>query len=273
MDIRRLGLVSAHRSGRPIALGPRRQRFVLAVLALEVNRAVPVDRLVELAWPVSAPRTRPARDPGVRVLAAVSPRGCRGGARRGADRHPGRFVHPAGRSRADRRPSLPCPPARLTALEDRLEARLRLGQHRAALGELADLIEVHPTRERLVELHMIALYRSGQAGPALAAYPAAPRAAGRRPRPRSGSATAGAGAGDSPQRTRAGRTRPGRAGNGSRSRSRPCRGSCRRRCAGSPAGGGRSTNWIRYWRTRPRPPQWRSRSCRVPAGSARPTTD
>ncbi len=38
-------------------LGPRKQRFVLAVLALEVNRPVAVDRLVDLAWPVTPPRT------------------------------------------------------------------------------------------------------------------------------------------------------------------------------------------------------------------------
>ncbi len=39
MDIRLLGLVSAHRSGRPIALGPRRQRFVLADAGVEPGEA------------------------------------------------------------------------------------------------------------------------------------------------------------------------------------------------------------------------------------------
>jgi len=57
MEIRLLGPVSATRQGSPIDLGPRRQRFVLAVLALEVNQAVPVERLVELAWTGNAPRT------------------------------------------------------------------------------------------------------------------------------------------------------------------------------------------------------------------------
>jgi len=41
----------------PVDLGPRRQRLVLAVLALEANRLVPVDRLVNLCWPVEPPRT------------------------------------------------------------------------------------------------------------------------------------------------------------------------------------------------------------------------
>jgi ABC-2 type transport system ATP-binding protein len=57
MEIRLLGPVSATRQGLPVDLGPRRQRFVLAVLALEVNQAVPVERLVELAWTGDAPRT------------------------------------------------------------------------------------------------------------------------------------------------------------------------------------------------------------------------
>jgi DNA-binding SARP family transcriptional activator/tetratricopeptide (TPR) repeat protein len=38
-------------------LGPRRHRFILAVLALEVNQSVPLARLVELNWPASPPRT------------------------------------------------------------------------------------------------------------------------------------------------------------------------------------------------------------------------
>jgi hypothetical protein len=57
MEIRLLGPVSATRGGTPIDLGPRRQRFVLAVLALQVNQAVPVERLIELAWVGDAPRT------------------------------------------------------------------------------------------------------------------------------------------------------------------------------------------------------------------------
>jgi hypothetical protein len=57
MEIRLLGPVSATRHGAPIDLGPRRQRFVLAVLALQVNQPVAVERLIELAWTGDAPRT------------------------------------------------------------------------------------------------------------------------------------------------------------------------------------------------------------------------
>lgn len=50
MDIRLLGPVQAWRGGTVLTLGPRQQRLVLAILALEVNRVVPVDRLVDLVW-------------------------------------------------------------------------------------------------------------------------------------------------------------------------------------------------------------------------------
>jgi DNA-binding SARP family transcriptional activator/Tfp pilus assembly protein PilF len=57
IDIRVLGPVELRVGGRPVGIGPRRLRLVLAVLALEANRLVSVDRLVELAWPEGAPRT------------------------------------------------------------------------------------------------------------------------------------------------------------------------------------------------------------------------
>jgi DNA-binding SARP family transcriptional activator/Tfp pilus assembly protein PilF len=57
VEIRVLGPVELWANGHQVDLGPRRQRFVLAVLALEVNRLVAVDRLIELAWPDGAPRT------------------------------------------------------------------------------------------------------------------------------------------------------------------------------------------------------------------------
>jgi len=56
-SLRLLGQVEAHAQGRPVSLGPRKQRLVLAILALEVNRPVEVTRLVDLAWPDGAPRT------------------------------------------------------------------------------------------------------------------------------------------------------------------------------------------------------------------------
>ncbi len=59
---------------------------------------------------------------------------------------------------------------RLAVVEHRLETNLRLGGHTGAVSELTALTAAHPLRERLRELLMLALYRSGRQGEALAVY-------------------------------------------------------------------------------------------------------
>jgi YVTN family beta-propeller protein len=59
---------------------------------------------------------------------------------------------------------------RLAALEDRLEADLRLGRHRELVAELEGLARDQPLRERLWAQLMLALYRSGRQADALLAY-------------------------------------------------------------------------------------------------------
>jgi WD40 repeat protein/DNA-binding SARP family transcriptional activator len=59
---------------------------------------------------------------------------------------------------------------RLAALEDRLEAELRLGRHRALVAELEGLVREHPLRERLWAQLLLALYRAGRQADALLAY-------------------------------------------------------------------------------------------------------
>jgi DNA-binding SARP family transcriptional activator/tetratricopeptide (TPR) repeat protein len=213
MEFGLLGPVEARWRGEPLAIGPRKQRFVLAVLALEVNRLVPVDRLVELTWPVAPPRQA---EHAVRVcvsglraaLAGAGPAveittGGSGYAlraepmtvdahrfrslveqARATDDDPGRVALLDEALRLWRGPALAgtvpaesrdqlchaLDEARLLAVEDRVDARLRLGQQRAVLDELTGLARAHPARERLVGQLMLALYRDGRAGEALAAY-------------------------------------------------------------------------------------------------------
>lgn len=59
---------------------------------------------------------------------------------------------------------------RLRAVEQRIDAELRLGRHERVLGELETLTVDHPYRERLRTLQMLALYRSGRQTDALRAY-------------------------------------------------------------------------------------------------------
>jgi DNA-binding SARP family transcriptional activator/Tfp pilus assembly protein PilF len=59
---------------------------------------------------------------------------------------------------------------RLQAVEARAEADLRLGRHVEVIVELRQMVAVHPLRERLHALLMLALYRDGQQAGALSAY-------------------------------------------------------------------------------------------------------
>ncbi|MFE5853276.1 BTAD domain-containing putative transcriptional regulator [Streptomyces sp. NPDC056500] len=59
---------------------------------------------------------------------------------------------------------------RLQLLETRLELDLESGCHAEAVSELTALTATHPLRERLRELLMLALYRSGRQAEALAVY-------------------------------------------------------------------------------------------------------
>ncbi len=62
---------------------------------------------------------------------------------------------------------------RLGAIIEGIELDLELGRHRELLGQLDALVFAHPFKERLVELQMLALYRSDRQADALAAFQAA----------------------------------------------------------------------------------------------------
>jgi DNA-binding SARP family transcriptional activator len=65
--------------------------------------------------------------------------------------------------------------ARLAALEERIDADLELGSAGELVGELEELVEEQPLRERFRAQLMLALYRAGRQAEALEAYQEARR--------------------------------------------------------------------------------------------------
>jgi DNA-binding SARP family transcriptional activator/Tfp pilus assembly protein PilF len=59
---------------------------------------------------------------------------------------------------------------RLAAVEHRIDLELALGRHAELIAELTELVAVHPLRERLVGLLMVALHHIGRQSDALRAY-------------------------------------------------------------------------------------------------------
>lgn len=212
MEIRVLGPVAVYAHGTAVPLGPRKRRYLLALLALEVNRALPVQRIVDLMWPTAPPRTAVHA---VRVsasslraalhgLAAVDAEG--GGYVLRADpmavdAH--RFRHlvtqaaqaaddaekadlldeALGLWRGDALAGVVPPDvryqichgldeARLAAADDRADALLRLGRHAELLAELTATVAAYPLRERAAGQLMLALYRAGRVPQALDAFAA-----------------------------------------------------------------------------------------------------
>ena len=200
MDLRLLGPLEVRLGDGPIELGPRKQRAVLAMLALRVGRTVSVDALIEGLWgeqpPASAPKMvqlyishlRPLLDGnGARIL--TRPRGYElEVADGGIDA--ARFeqlVEDARRRealalwRGDALEDVADEPfaapeirrldeLRLRATEMAIDADLAAGRHADVIGELAALVAAHPLREHLHAQRMLALYRAGRQSEALAAY-------------------------------------------------------------------------------------------------------
>ena len=200
-----LGPLEVRIDGRPVALGTRKQRGLLTLLALNANRVVPRERLVDALWGESPPETaaesvhvyvsrlRKLLPPGTVVtqspgyVLAVPPEVV--DVRRFERLLDEAWRAPAARAAALLRDALELwrgPPLaelveepfaraeadrlddlRLRALEKRFDADLALGQDAELVGELTALIAEHPYRERLRGRLMLALYRAGrQAGSA-----------------------------------------------------------------------------------------------------------
>ena len=57
VEIKLLGSVELSVEGRPLGLGRRKQRAMLALLALNANRVVSTDSLIDALWGESPPPT------------------------------------------------------------------------------------------------------------------------------------------------------------------------------------------------------------------------
>src|SRR5690242_20666830 len=210
-----LGPLQVRLDGEELALGGRNQRAVLALLLLQANQVVSIERLAEDLYGGETPVTAvtqvhrqiselrrafgdeaaaaiETRPPG--YLIRVAPRELdlhrfeeltseAAGAMDGGD--PGAAFDALGEALALwRGPALAdlayesfaqgaiarLEELRLAAVEARLEAEIALGRHTTAIPALRELAAEHPVRERLRELLMVALYRSGRQVEALDLY-------------------------------------------------------------------------------------------------------
>ena len=215
MDVRLLGPLEVRLGDGPVELGPRKQRAVLAMLALEVGRTVSADRLAEGLWgeepPPSAPKMVQLYVSHLRRV--LGGNGCIATRGRGYELQlPGddvdavRFERLLEESRAREalalwrgdaladvadEPFAAAEIRRLDALRQRaaevaIDADMEAGRHAEVIGELEGLVAAQPLREHLHAQYMLALYRSGRQSEALAAYRSARAGARGRDRGRAG---------------------------------------------------------------------------------------
>jgi DNA-binding SARP family transcriptional activator len=216
VEFRLLGSLEVRRDGAPVALGPRKQRALLALLLLHANRAVARERLIDDLWGERPPETAVAsvqvyvsrlrkslpdgvlltRPPGYVLEVDPHQLDLLRFERLVADAREADVADAAALLREAlelwRGPPLAEfasePFARLEAarleelqlatLEDRIEADLTLGRHRDLVGELEMLVASHPHRERLRAQLMLTLYRCNRQADALDAYRSARAALG-----------------------------------------------------------------------------------------------
>jgi DNA-binding SARP family transcriptional activator len=208
LTIRLLGPVEALLDGVPVRLGGVKQRATLAVLALAPGQVVSTERLIDAVWgdvpPATAatalqghisrlrrllgPETIATRPPG--YVLQVDP------ATVDTTRFERLLAEPDDQDDESRRERLSAALAqwhgpaladivdepgltaearrleesRLTAREELVDVELRLGRHVELLPQLEELVATEPLRERPVAQLVVALYRSGRPGDALAAY-------------------------------------------------------------------------------------------------------
>src|ERR671922_729556 len=208
MEFRVLGPLEVRREGRPVELRGSKRRVVLALLVLQANEVVRRERLIDDVWGEHQPANAAAAlhnhvsrlrkdlgedvlvtkpwgyvlraDPDSidlrrfeRLVAEARPLAAR-------ERHEklgealalwrgpaladlaGEPAVEAERARLDE--------LRLSAVEQRIDARLELGEDADVVPELEELVAAQPLRERLRGQLILALYRSGRQAEALETY-------------------------------------------------------------------------------------------------------
>ena len=201
MDFRVLGPLEVVEGGRAVDLGGAKQRALLALLAINANRVVSRDQLVEALWEDEPPETA-----GKALQVYVSQLRKQLGRERLETKAPGyllrldvdeldltRFerLHESGRPDealalwrgdpladfAEQRFAQPeiarLQELRLSCIEVRVERELAAGRDAELVGELEALVREHPLREHLRAQLMLAFYRSGRQAEALDTYQAA----------------------------------------------------------------------------------------------------
>ncbi len=208
MEFRILGPLEVYEGGKPLRLGGRNQRALLALLLLNVGEVVSTDRLIDGLWGEAPPRTASTslqnavsqlrklltadrvvtKSPGyvlsvdgddldtVRVSElVVAARSAEAEERVGYLREAESLWY--GAPLADFAFDSFAQPAiaryeqlRLNVIEERIGAELELGRHADAIGELEALLAEHPLREGFRSQLMLALYRSGRQADALEVY-------------------------------------------------------------------------------------------------------
>ena len=200
-DTVRIGILGpleiANDDGSPVELTAGQQRALLAVLVLNRNEVVSVDRLIDALWGEQPPGTA------VKALQGyVSQLRKAIGEERLVTRAPGYMLRveadeldaarfeqlapedPAAALTLWRGPALAefayaefaraeierLEELRLACLEARIDRDLESGKHRELVGELHRLADEHPLREHFRAQQMLALYRAGRQADALEAY-------------------------------------------------------------------------------------------------------
>ncbi|MFC6082810.1 AfsR/SARP family transcriptional regulator [Sphaerisporangium aureirubrum] len=208
MEFRLLGPIEVWHEGRRLALGGPKPRALLAALLLEPNRVVPADRLIDLLWDDRPPgsaralvqtyvhglrralagagdliETRPpgylARVPGEWIdrtrFDALVEAARQAGAEDAARAYGEAVALWRGNALGGigdllRAEAVALDTRRIDVIEERVAAELSLGRYGGTVGELTDLVEAHPLRERARAQLMTALYALGRQSEALAVY-------------------------------------------------------------------------------------------------------